>query len=782
MTPGEALAALAKAADDPGAVAAAARTAGERVVWTLGADIPRELIDAYGLRPIRLVPGNASSIAIDALIGSDSLGARGRALLAAIAEIPKDDALLISHTDSEQPQIFATLRELARCRALDLPPAAFLDLLTSDSAAVRRYNRVRVRQVATWLSGLGGKAPDAAGAIDQGNKLRASLRHALTLRSAGRMSGADAHRLVAATAILSPRRASDLLNALDGTLPEIGGARVQLSGSLIENPAIVATIEDGGLYVISEDHAWGAGRAVYDLPDLADPLDAFAFSSLRPRSGPFCDAVERASTTAKDALAAGADRVLLVMAPGDEATPWHVAAAERSARDHGLDFEIVRLGESAPAIAAPTGPRGPRPPRSRKSLAAIAEFGSYQRQWFAGLRDQVLGGSPFVAVNANSPQEMLRALGIPFVVNQWWASIVAAKQQTARYAGLLEANRLPSDVEAYSAQGVAAAFDTDAALAPWGGLPRPDMVAAILSSDATAPIFQAWAGATGAALQTFQRSVESRWDIPIDWWDGLAENWDAFVEPERLDLLEAEIRESIAELETLTGRTFDPAEFERVMDLVNEQEDYYRRTRDLVAHSVPAPIGVVDSMPATMVPQWHRGTKWARDAARAFYEEVAGRVAAGEAACPNEKLRLMFVGRGVWSDMSFYQRWEDSHGAIFVCSMYLSLAADGYIRRHDRGRDPLRALAARFVTMGDELRMPTWAGAWHVKEAKLHQVDGAVALSDADPLVLRALREAGIAVLELGVDNFALESGVDIDSRVCAFLEGPVAQAAALRT
>jgi len=105
----------------------------------------------------------------------------------------------------------------------------------------------------------------------------------------------------------------------------------------------------------------------------------------------------------------------------------------------------------------------------------------------------------------------------------------------------------------------------------------------------------------------------------------------------------------------------------------------------------------------------------------------------------------MFVGRGMWSDMGFYQRWEASHGAVFVWSMYLGLAADGYIRHFDRGRDPLRALAARFLTMGDELRMPSWAAPWHVHEARTHQVDGAVALDDADPFVIRALVSNGRA-------------------------------------
>jgi len=777
-----ALAALLAAADDPAAVAERLRSEGQEVVWTLGADIPRALVDAFGYCPIRLVPG-APDPEIDALIGSDNLGARGRALLAAIAALPEGDRLLISHADSEQPQIFATLRELARCGAMRVPQVAFLDLLATDSRAVRRYNRIRVEQVAKWL---GGEA-DFAKAIDRDYALRAALGRVLMLRDGGRLDGATAHRIVAAAAILPPDEAIPLLQALAegdaAPAPDVRPA-VFLSGSLIEDVAIVAAIEAGGSRVVGEDHGWGGDRAMLPVP-CEDPFDLLAAGAIAPLSGPFCDVAARAARAADRAAALGAGEIVFVMAEGDEAAPWQAEAVRSAAEARGLGFRAFRWPDlPTPEVAAPTksAARAPRTERSRKSLAAIAEFGSYQRDWFARLRADVAGGSPLAAVNANTPQETLRALGVPFVVNQWWASIVAAKQQSGRYARLLEAHGLPGATEAYSSQGVAAAFETDGENAPWGGLPKPDVVGAVLSTDATSPLFQAWAGVTGARLQVFQRSIESRWDIPVDWWDGLAEHWEDIIEPERLDLLEAELHQSVAELEALTGRAFDSAEFLRVLDLVNEQQTYYRRTRDLVARTVPAPIGIVDSMPATMVPQWHRGTEWARDAARKFHEEVAARVAAGEAAVPGEKSRLMFIGRGVWSDMAFYQRWEESHGAIFVWSMYLALAADGYIRSH-KGHDPLRALAARFVTMGDELRMPTWAGAWHVKEAKLHQCDGVVALSDADPLVLRAMREAGYAVLELGIDNFALdpETDAEIDRRMRGFLEGPVAEAAAQR-
>ena len=84
--------------------------------------------------------------------------------------------------------------------------------------------------------------------------------------------------------------------------------------------------------------------------------------------------------------------------------------------------------------------------------------------------------------------------------------------------------------------------------------------------------------------------------------------------------------------------------------------------------------------------------------------------------------------------------------------MYLGLAADGYARYFD-GRDPLRALAARFVTVGDELRMPSWSAAWHVKEARKHQVDGVVSLGEDDYFSVRRLEAAGIPVLSIAADN-----------------------------
>lgn len=73
--------------------------------------------------------------------------------------------------------------------------------------------------------------------------------------------------------------------------------------------------------------------------------------------------------------------------------------------------------------------------------------------------------------------------------------------------------------------------------------------------------------------------------------------------------------------------------------------------------------------------------------------------------------------------------------------------------------------------MGDELRVPTWAGAWHVREAQTHGVRGAVALAYADPFVVRALQRAGIPVLALDLDNYAAADNADYNAQINTFLD-----------
>ena len=68
--------------------------------------------------------------------------------------------------------------------------------------------------------------------------------------------------------------------------------------------------------------------------------------------------------------------------------------------------------------------------------------------------------------------------------------------------------------------------------------------------------------------------------------------------------------------------------------------------------------------------------------------KCASACAGGLGIAASERLRLMWIGAGLWHDTSFYQALEERLGAVFVWSMYLPFAGAQYIREL-QGR-PLR--------------------------------------------------------------------------------------------
>ena len=129
-------------------------------------------------------------------------------------------------------------------------------------------------------------------------------------------------------------------------------------------------------------------------------------------------------------------------------------------------------------------------------------------------------------------------------------------------------------------------------------------------------------------------------------------------------------------------------------------------------------------------------------------------VADGASVVPDEQVRLMWIGRGLWFDPRFYEHFQARHGAVFVWSMYLAVAADCYLRH---GGDPMRALAARFTGFADLYNTPPWSSEWYAKEAVHNQIDGVVHLTtDAvrgTRFITDAIERAGIPVLEIAGSN-----------------------------
>ena len=197
----------------------------------------------------------------------------------------------------------------------------------------------------------------------------------------------------------------------------------------------------------------------------------------------------------------------------------------------------------------------------------------------------------------------------------------------------------------------------------------------------------------------------------------------------------------------------------------------------IIATSPKLPARLGEVMGQVMGIQWHRGTQWAYDQARAFRDEIRHRADNQMWACPNEQYRLMYVGQGLWQNLDFFTEFEEKYGAVFVRSNYLSIASDGYIRYG--ARDPIRALASRYVTMSEQMHIPGLGSAWAIDEARTHRVDGGLSIAGwwGVKTVNQALEEAGIPVLDFPVDAVDGNTWDDAKMRalVSRFIEDRVA-------
>jgi benzoyl-CoA reductase/2-hydroxyglutaryl-CoA dehydratase subunit BcrC/BadD/HgdB len=419
-----------------------------------------------------------------------------------------------------------------------------------------------------------------------------------------------------------------------------------------------------------------------------------------------------------------------------------------------------------------------------RHLSFAKENSTFNREWFLEVKRRAEAGEPLAFANADVPTEIFKAMDIPVVVNQWWAAVVAAKQKSAEYLGRLNAEGYRENLCKYCSLAYASTLEDDPAEAPWGGMPRPTVVISSNDCNSGAKIFELWGKKFGVPVFFLDRAAP-RNPAMDGWLDRLRSGWDEVFGAEVIDYLADQYRELIAFLEEHTGRRFDPERLREVMALVNEQEDDYRRTRDLISSTRPAPLNVADQMPATMIPQWHRGTTWGRDRARQFLEETEKRVALGLGAAPNEQVRLMWLGTGLWYNLGFYEYFEKRYGAVFVWSIYLAIAADAYPTDPSRpGEDPVRTLAGRMTKIYAMLNTVPFNAEWFIAEARRAGIDGVVSLTGGTTddcretfgqhyLVRKAFEDAGIPILRLGVDNADARSWDDeaIRARVGDFIE-----------
>ncbi len=157
----------------------------------------------------------------------------------------------------------------------------------------------------------------------------------------------------------------------------------------------------------------------------------------------------------------------------------------------------------------------------------------------------------------------------------------------------------------------------------------------------------------------------------------------------------------------------------------------------MIGSARPCPVSITDQMPNTMIPQWHRGSPWAVEHARALPRR--SRATSGEPAprsATTSAAGSCGLAPGLWHDPGFYTALEQRYGAVFVWSMYMPFAGPQYIREL-QGR-PLHALASRICSMNEVLHLPPWMNRLDAKRS--------AALRDRRRHHARAARQPAVAI------------------------------------
>jgi benzoyl-CoA reductase/2-hydroxyglutaryl-CoA dehydratase subunit BcrC/BadD/HgdB len=306
--------------------------------------------------------------------------------------------------------------------------------------------------------------------------------------------------------------------------------------------------------------------------------------------------------------------------------------------------------------------------KSSKSTETVKLVGGlvrwcYARAWEAKQREDM----NVAWCMMNAPQEILLAMDIVPMFPEQYAAACASKQATDVYCDKAEAEGFSVDTCGFCRTGLGYAFtymemDDVPPDAPYGGIPKPDMLIGRSSCDPGYKWFQSL----------------YRWNIPTFIYDDLTPLLekpltDKKMAAQYIAYYHEQLKEMVNFLERVTGRKMDWDKFNKVLEISHETQRLAYEI-NMLRKAVPSPMATEDHM-ATVFPFWIlSGTEQALEFGRKLYDEVRYRVDNNISAIANEKYRLLWMGVAPYHQMDIYNYFE-SLGAVFAIeSEYMPFA------------------------------------------------------------------------------------------------------------
>jgi benzoyl-CoA reductase/2-hydroxyglutaryl-CoA dehydratase subunit BcrC/BadD/HgdB len=393
--------------------------------------------------------------------------------------------------------------------------------------------------------------------------------------------------------------------------------------------------------------------------------------------------------------------------------------------------------------------------KSKKSLDSTQLITQFQKRQYAEVKERAAQGEPVIWTNVGVPMEILHAMDIPTLFNLHWSALLAAKQKASHYLNVINERGYFRDLCRYCAMPLGYFFENKPEEAPWGGLPKPTAIAVEASDNPIVRIYELMARELNVPFYVWDHTMPS--EPPRGNFCNTVEDIEAesYREPWRVDYAVKETEGFLNFIETHSGRQLSQTKLREVMERSNLQFDYIGKTLEL-CNTVPCPLDMGDHLANLISTQFLRGHEVGLEQAKRIYEETKERVDKGFAACDNEKLRLMHVVVPNWFTPGFYDSFQEEYGAVFTWVTYLPITQQ-LIRRDLR--DPMRALAARYVGYTEMGLLPPWWGQWVVHNAKANKIDGVVyQVAESCRLLSGPMRLTAMALEAEGIPTFELSS------------------------
>ena len=298
-----------------------------------------------------------------------------------------------------------------------------------------------------------------------------------------------------------------------------------------------------------------------------------------------------------------------------------------------------------------------------------ADGGRLFREWFDRLNQAAEAGKPSAYVFVmGSLAELVRTFDLPIVFPEITSLQTAVRKVSDEYLSLAEDHGFSPDVCGYVKADYALQIRRGAH--PMGRIPKPAVAVLTNACNTYMKWAEIWERLHGVPVFTID--VPGSRAMPSNGRDA------AQFERDRR-YVEAQIRELIAGLETLTGRAFDIDRLREVLERTNRMGRSWRRAIELNRASPAVFDAMLEGTIYLGVANALRGTEEGAAYFAALVEELEYKAAHGMSplADRDERHRLIFVGVPCYPIFRRFHGLFSGWGGVFVSSTYTWFASGG---------------------------------------------------------------------------------------------------------